>query len=48
MSSFVFILLGAINGAVCVNANVNVSSWQYWAILGCMCGAYFCGTMRNK
>ena len=47
MSGFVFILLASINGAVCSSANVSISSWQYWVLLGCVCGAYICGLTKR-
>ena len=48
MSSFVFYMLAAIHGAVCTSANITISSWQYWVLLGCMIGSYICGYCKTK
>lgn len=48
MSSFVFIFLCTIYGAICSTMNINISGWQYWVILFCLLGAYICGVTRNK
>ena len=47
MSNFIFYMLAAINGAVCVSANITISSWQYWVLLGCTIGAYICGYCKG-
>ena len=25
------------------NTEIKIKNWKYWAILGCIIGAYFCG-----
>ena len=42
MSRFIYMLLCAIVGGVLASANVRVSNWQFWVVLGCVIGAHIC------
>ena len=48
MNNFMFYLFAAITGGVLGSANVNINSWKYWAVIGCVVGSYICGVTRNK
>jgi hypothetical protein len=43
MNSFVYMLLCAITGGVLAATDVSISNWQFWVILGCVCGARISG-----
>lgn len=39
----IYLLLCGFSGVICARADIEVKDWKYWAILGCVIGAYFCG-----
>lgn len=43
MGYIIYIALCAIYGVASVTANVKINSWEYWVILGCIVGAFWCG-----
>lgn len=43
MEKMVYIILSGIVGYILAKADVNISDWRFWVILGCMCGANICG-----
>ena len=48
MANFIFYFLSALYGATIKTLDVNLTNWQFWVILMCVIGAYFCGVARNK
>lgn len=43
MANIIFILLCALYGAASATANVKLKNWEYWIMLGCVIGAFWCG-----
>lgn len=43
MANIIFILLCGLYGLASATANVKIKSWEYWIILGCIVGAFWCG-----
>ena len=43
MGYILYLLLCGFSGFVMAKADIKVKNWKYWAILGCIIGAYFCG-----
>lgn len=39
----IYLFLCAFTGVVCVKSGLCLGDWQFWAILGSVVGAYFCG-----
>lgn len=38
-----YIFLCAFVGVVCVESDIDIKDWRYWAILGSVIAAYLCG-----
>ncbi len=45
--NYIYYLLCAITGGVLSTANVTLSNWRFWVILGCVIGAYVCGRVNG-
>ena len=43
MDYIIYLALCGFSGVICARADIEVNDWKYWAILGCVIGAYFCG-----
>lgn len=43
MANIIFILLCALYGVASAEANVGLKKWEYWIMLGCVIGAFWCG-----
>lgn len=47
MIYFINTLLFSIIGATLSFANVNISDWHFWVILGCAIGSNICGYVKG-
>lgn len=43
MEKFIYMLLCGVVGGTLAVVDVNISSWYFWIILGCVCGSNICG-----
>lgn len=39
----IYLMLCVFYGVISNIANIDLKDWKYWAILGCIVGAYICG-----
>lgn len=42
----IYMFLCGFVGLVCAMSDIDVTDWKYWAIVGSVIGAYFCGVAR--
>lgn len=43
VSNIIYMLLLVIYGLTSGIANLRIRDWEYWIILGCIIGAFWCG-----
>lgn len=48
MGSGLFVLLTTLTGFTLAKMDVSIFTWNFWVIIGCMCGAYVCGIIEGK
>lgn len=43
-----FYALCGLMGYVLSTVNINITDWQFWVAVVCMCGAHYCGKESKK